>query len=45
MTKVSKPGELKKYGVFQDGLVTTVDIILMAKFGEGGRNQVHLYAY
>lgn len=37
MPQVSEAGEYKKYSVFEDGLIITVDRILMAKLG--GKNR------
>ena len=42
MSKVSKANEPKKYSVFQDGLIRSVDRILMAKLEKN--KQVYLYA-
>ena len=42
MSKVSKANEPKKSSVFQDGLIRSVDRILMAKLEKN--KQVYLYA-
>lgn len=42
MPKILKASEIKKYSVYQDELIKTVDRILMAKLGE---KKVYLHAY